>query len=322
MTPSGGQSGSARPVDGEVARLAAHQHGVVSTQQLLALGMTRKEIHGRSARGSLHSLHRGVYAVGHRKLTRDGHLQAALLAAGDGAFLSHRTAAALHGLRNLNLRHIDVTVPHANSGKRSGVVIHRVTRVPGRGEITDVNGLPLSTVPRTLIDLASLETVTELDRLITEAARRQILNHDRMEELIARHARRPGLGKLKLAYADYRPWPDRNSGLERSFDRVLAKHPEIPEPLRNFWLGPWELDHYWPEQGLVLELDGRPYHIAVRDMERDRFRDAQLLRQGIRTLRITDRRYNDDPEGAIDDLKAALAVGTNPAGNQPVAASG
>ena len=301
-------AGGGKRKQSAVAALAARQHGVVSNAQLRRLGLTEREVLGRAERGMLHRLHRGVYAVGHRKLTREGHLMAALLAAGPTAFLSHRTAAGLHGLRALNLRRIELTV--VGQGRpRQGLVIHSTAREPHPSELITKSGLRVSSVPRTLIDVATREHEPELERLITEAVRRQILTHDRLEAALARHEGRPGTAKLKRAYAAYRPRADRKSDLERDFDRLLERHPEIPEPLRNYKLGPWELDYYWPEQRVVLELDGRPYHVAVADMERDRFRDAQLLREGIRTLRITDQRYRDDREGAVDDLVAILAAG-------------
>ncbi|MGH2842730.1 MAG: DUF559 domain-containing protein [Solirubrobacteraceae bacterium] len=259
-------------------------------------------------RGTLHGLHRGVYAVGHRKLTREGHLLAASLSAGSGAFISHRTAAGLHGLRALNMRQIDVSVVAGQRRRRSGLNLHAIASQPADTELTSRNGLTLSTVPRLLVELCDRETETELERLITAAVRRQILNHGALEQALQRHGGRPGIAKLGRAYAAYRPRPRRNSELERAFDRLLEVHPEIPEPLRNVWLGEWELDCYWPAQRLVLELDGRPYHSAVKDMERDRLRDAQLLARGIATLRITDRRYNDDPDGALADLLAALEL--------------
>jgi very-short-patch-repair endonuclease len=90
---------------------------------------------------------------------------------------------------------------------------------------------------------------------------------------------------------------------------LLAQHPEIPEPQRNIYIHGWEIDCYWPEHKLAVELDGRPYHIAVKDMEKDRVKDAKLLRLGIRTLRITDTRFELDPLGVLDDLLAALALG-------------
>ena len=93
------------------------------------------------------------------------------------------------------------------------------------------------------------------------------------------------------------------------FDRWLLGHPEIPEPQRNLRLGPWEIDCYWPEHELALELDGRPYHTVIDDIERDRRKDAWLQRHGIRILRVTDSRFRRDKPGVYRDLTALLAVG-------------
>lgn len=292
-----------------VARLAAKQHGVVSVGQLHQLGVSHDQITDLVNAGRLHRIYRGVYAVGHLKLTRYGRLAAALLAAGVGAFLSHRTAAALQGLRNLNLRRIDVTVVGSAVRARDGLSIHRTTKPPVRGEVTTLNGLQLSTVPRLLVELAATETQAELTRLIDEAVRKRAFDHANLRAAIDRHAKRPGMSNLKAAYAAYQPRPDRKSDLERSFDRLLAKHPEIPEPLRNVYVDIWELDCYWPERHVALELDGRPYHTVVRDIERDRRKDAYLLTQGIRPLRVTDARFGLDPVGALNDLKALLQLG-------------
>src|SRR5579863_8942876 len=142
------------------------------------------------------------------------------------------------------------------------------------------------------------------------AFRRGILNLTEVEATLRRHRREPDFGKLKRALVGYRPLPKRKSGLESSFDRWLRSHPEIPEPARNFkFAGVWELDCYWPEHGLVLELDGRPYHIVVRDIERDRRKDAWLQRHGLRVLRVTDLRWKTDRGGVHSDLLALLALG-------------
>jgi hypothetical protein len=293
----------------DVARLAARQNGVVAAAQLLAVGLTRRQIVVLGQNGHLHRLHQGVYAVGHRKLTRDGWLTAALLTVGIGSFLSHLTAAALHGLRTLNLRQIHVTSIGPGVRTRSGLTIHRTTRPPTHGELTTVNGLRVSTVPRLLVELAATETQQQLTRLITVAVRKRAFSHDSLERALREHEKRPGTATLKAAYAAYRPRPNRKSDLELAFDELLEQHPEISEPLRNVEHDIWELDYYWPEYNVVLELDGRPYHVAVQDIERDRLKDAKLLAQGIRPLRVTDQRFEHDADGAISDLKQLLQLG-------------
>jgi hypothetical protein len=166
-----------------------------------------------------------------------------------------------------------------------------------------------------LIELAPQEPPVELDRLITASVRKDILDLAKMQLALNRHARRPGLAKLRTVLEDYLPRPDRKSGLEIAFDEFLARHPEIPEPQRNVHIDGWEIDCYWPEQRLAVELDGRPYHVAVKDLERDRRKDAKLLGVGVRVMRITDSRFEHDPLGAFYDLLAALGLG--PARGRP-----
>ncbi len=157
----------------------------------------------------------------------------------------------------------------------------------------------------------------ELDAFIEAAVRRGLLNFTELEATLRRHHREPGIGKLKRALTGYRPMPKRKSGLERSFDRWLLSHPEIPEPERNVkFAGTWELDCYWPEHQLVLELDGRPYHIVAQDIERDRRKDAWLQRHGLRVLRVTDLRWKADRSGVHSDLMALLALGTRDSGGE------
>jgi hypothetical protein len=295
-------------VGAAVARIAGRQSGVISLRQLRQAGLTDGDIRGWVKRRHLLPLHRGVFAVGHAPLTPHARLTAALLATGPQAFLSHRTAAMVWGLRDITTRRIDVTVPGCKRGSRGALKLHQASVWPGPSEIRTRNGLRVSSVPRLLVELAPSESARELDRLITLAVRKRILDLDKMQMALARYARRPGLAKLKAALRDYLPRPDRKSGLERAFDELLAKHPEIPPPRRNVHIDGWEIDCYWPEQRLAVELDGRPYHIVAREIERDRLKDAKLLKIGIRVLRITDSRFEYDPLGALGDLLAALGL--------------
>jgi hypothetical protein len=228
---------------------------------------------------------------------------------GPTAFLDGRTGAADYGLRPLNTRAIEVTVIGNRTPKRNGLVVHRTSKEPHRSEVTTRYGLRVATVPRILVDLATRETPEELMRLITVAVRKGCLNFSAMEDALQRHAHRPGVGILKDVYGRYRPGPDRKSALERSFDAYAATDPRIPPWEKNVHRGPYELDCFWPEQGVVLELDGRPYHRALADMDNDRAKDIWLQRQLLTPIRITDFRWEYDRAGAIDDLLALLALG-------------
>ena len=130
-----------------------------------------------------------------------------------------------------------------------------------------------------------------------------------MEETLARHERRPGVAILKDVYGRYRPGPDRKSGLERSFDAHAATDPRIAPYERNVRLGPYEIDCLWPTERLALELDGRPYHRALADMDNDRAKDIWLQRRSYGVMRLTDFRWEYDRAAAVEDLVALLAVG-------------
>jgi hypothetical protein len=130
-----------------------------------------------------------------------------------------------------------------------------------------------------------------------------------MEAALERHARRPGLTALKAALTAYRPRPDRKSDLERAFDAWLLDHPEIPEPVRNVYIDGWEIDCWWPEQRVALELDGRPYHVAASDMDRDRLKDTKLQILQIKPMRVTGDRWDLDRVGVHSDLLALLELG-------------
>lgn len=128
--------------------------------------------------------------------------------------------------------------------------------------------LRVSSVPRVLVELATREKPAELERLVTVAVQKRLLPLDRrdaraaLEAVLARHERRPGIAKLTAVLAAYRRTKSRKSDLELAFDRLLAQHPEIPEPQTNIYIGHWEIDCFWPEHNLAVELDGRPYHVA------------------------------------------------------------
>jgi hypothetical protein len=247
-------------------------------------------------------VHADVFAVGHSKLVARGKLMAALLTCGPASFLSHRTAAALWGLRAMNTRRIHVTVPTGHAPDRPNLAVHRTQDRLGKGELVSRDGLRHSSLLRLLFELAPIETLRELDRLVTQAIRRNLLDLKAMEAMLHARGRRPGVAKLKQVLARYRPRPSSRSSLERDFDELIAGT-DIPDPQRNVTIAGWELDRYWPEFQLAVELDGRPYHVAVRDMEKDKYKDAQLLLIGIHVMRITDFRFGLEPNQVRDDLR-------------------
>jgi very-short-patch-repair endonuclease len=316
MSNSGGEIHAGRgklpqsaPVDRLVGQIAARQERLVTLRQLYALDLTDRQIRMRVERGLLHVLHRGVFIVGPPNITPRGHLKGALLALGDQSFLSHRASIAVQGLRPINTRKVELTVVASSTPSRPGLIIHRTATPPHRREIRDRFGLRYSSLSRALVEVAPDERSGELMRLVTVGIRKGLVDLGEIDQTIARHDRCPGTGILRSALGRYLDPSDRKSELERSFDAHCARDARIPPYDKNVHLGPHEWDVLFGPQRLLVELDGRPYHVSIQDMENDRAKAIWAQRQGFWIMRITDFTWEHDRAQAIDDLLALLALG-------------
>ncbi len=289
------------PPDTVIAGLADTQHGVVAYRQLEALGLGARAIEHRIAVGRLHRIHKGVYAVGRRTLSRHGRWMAAVLACGPDAVLSHRSAAALWGLRQSAWK-IEVTVP--KDRRRAEIRVHRAKLRDD--EITREDGIPVTTVARTLLDLAAVIDRGQLARAVEQADRLRAFDLRAVEAVLSHARRRSGTVALRDVLAEYREPADIRSELERRFVALLPRS-RLPTPHVNVLVGGFVVDFLWPQSRLVVELDGRAYHTSPRAFERDRVRDAKLQRAGYRVMRITHRRLRDDPAGILEDIAALVA---------------
>jgi hypothetical protein len=297
----------------ELEKLVRDQWGVVAWRQSRALGVGEDEIRGMVARGQLHRLHRGVYAYGLREhLPRNGVLLAAQLAVGDSAYLTRRTALGYFKVCGLYEGRLEVTVVAPAARPRELPLSVATTTVPPtREELRTHRGLRIASVARALLELSPDTGKEKLDALITEAIHLGKLTHRQMLELLERHARRPGIGNLREAYAAYQPRPKSRSGLERAFDRELKRRPWIPDPKRNVHIEAgginWEVDRFWEEFGLGVELHGNGYYKPQADIEQDhRKAAAQLLAIGLVLFDATDVRLELEPGPVLDDLEAIL----------------
>ena len=285
-----------------IARLARRQKGTVARRQLLALGVTTKEIEWRVRTGRLHVLHRGVYAVGHTALSRDGELLAAVLAAGPGAVLSHRSAAELHRIAKRRPGPIHTTTPKQRRPQK-GLSVTAAFLRPDEQET--VRGIPVTTVARTLLDLAAVSTEAELERAVREAEVNQLADETSLHALIARHPRRRGIATLKrLIDADDLDVITK-SELEDRFRKFLRRT-RLPPPVHNTVVATFMVDALWRDQRLVAELDGFRTHGRRRSFEDDRRRDRILQAAGYRVIRITWRQLRDEPDAVARDLRALL----------------
>jgi predicted transcriptional regulator of viral defense system len=285
-----------------MAALARRQHGVVARVQLADLGLGRHAIGQLLKRGRLHAVHRGVYAVGHRRVTRDGAWMAAVLAAGPGAVLSHRSAAALWGIRESNRAKLELTVPRER--RRPGLTLHR-TQLPD-DERTVHDGISVTTPARTLLDLAALLDEHSLARAAERAEALRLRSPTTLEELTTRYPKRKGIRNIKRLIEEGRIVPtDTRSRIERRFLSLLDAN-ELPRPLVNEKLDPIRPDFRWTEQRLIVELDGFETHGTRQAFERDRARDRALTAQGWRVVRITKRQLDDEPRRLAAELNVLL----------------
>jgi very-short-patch-repair endonuclease len=284
--------------------LAERQHGVLARRQLVRAGIPSHVIDHKVCLGRLQILHLGVYAVGHRIVTLDGRRMAAILAAGPGAALSHRAAASIWEL--LPFDDLELTAPHRRD--RPGLRIHRSRPAPD--EVGAVRGIPVTTVPRTLLDLASVLPRRLVERAINEAEVRGCTDPLSLSDLLERHAGRKGVKKIRSILAGLNAGGTViRSELEARF-RDLLRSSGLPTPLINASLaisGIWlECDCLWREQRVIVELDGRAVHATAAAFERDRERDRMLSAHGWRVVRITWRQLTQGPERVVADLRLLL----------------
>jgi very-short-patch-repair endonuclease len=294
-----------RSVDAIIAALAARQHGVVARLQLLAAGLTVAEIEGRVRRGLLIPLHRGVYAVGHAVLRSAGHRLAAVLACGDGAVLSHRSAAAHLALRASSATRIDITSARGSGRARAGLRVHRGAIEPWERTVHDA--VPVTTPARTLLDLAEVLPRRPLERALAEAENLRLFDLAAIDRVLAAHPHRHGAARLRALLGDAGLGEDlTRSELE---ERVLAlcdRH-GIPRPRVNDRVAGLEVDFHWPAARLVVEADSRRHHLTAAAFERDRERDAHLMLHGIRVLRLTSRRIATEPGEVAATIRSLVA---------------
>jgi very-short-patch-repair endonuclease len=288
-------------MDRAIGALAEAQHGVVGRAQLLELGFDRGSITHRLKLKRLCQIHRGVYTIGHRLLSQDGRWMAAVLACGPRAVLSHRAAAALWGMRAGTW--VEVTVPNGR-GARGGIEVHRAALPPD--ERTTHRGIPTTTVPRTLLDLSAVVRRREVRSALRRAEQLRLSDALSLHDLIARYGRRPGLATIR-ALLDEAGIGARiiRSELEERFQDFLIRA-GLPLPQTNVVIQGYEVDCVWPEQRLIVELDGHASHSPAHAFELDRARDRRLEAVGWRVIRITWRQLEQEPELVEADLRRLL----------------
>jgi very-short-patch-repair endonuclease len=269
--------------DQRIAALAARQHGVVTSAQLAAAGLGSSGVSRRVQSGRLHRIHRGVYAVGHDRLSEEGRWLAAVLACGERAVLGYLSAAVLWRMLPGQAGPVDVSVPGGSGRRRQrGIRIRRCPTLTS-GQITRHRRIPVTTPARTLVDI------------------RRVLPRDKVREAV-RQADVIGLPIGEAAESD-----GTRSELEHLFLRVCSDA-GLPRPRVNVPVGPFIVDFLWPEQEVIVETDGYRYHRGRAAFERDRSRDLQLKMMGFDVLRFSYAQIVDGPATVAQALRIVLDV--------------
>lgn len=264
--------------------LAGAQHGMIARRQLLDLGFTGGAIEHRLASGRLHPVMRGVYAVGWPEVTRDRRWMAAVLACGDGAALSHRSAAALWGIAAEAPGLVDVSVLRRCELRRPGLKV-RGRPTMRSDEITVENRIPVTAVVRTLVDIATELDGIALERAVNEADKRDLIDPEMLRSALSRYKGKPGAPALRRLL-DKRTFRLSDSDLEILF-RGIAAAAGLPPPLTKQRLNGYEVDFFWPDLGLVVETDGLRYHRTPSTQSRDARRDRAHTLASLTPLRFT-----------------------------------
>lgn len=281
----------------KLARIAGRAHGVVTRQQLLSAGVSAKEIERRVAAEVLLVEHRGVYRVGHRASSTEARYMAAVLACGKGAALSGKAAGHLLGLLKGAAPPPEVTAP---SERRVPGIQTRQSR---SAEATTWRGIPVTTVARTLVDLAAVLNEDELARACHEAGVRHHTTPGAVEAVLTRRPNVPGAAKLRrILRGDVRVTL---SKLERRFlDRLRAAR--LPLPETNRLAGGRRVDCRWPEWRLTVELDGYRYHGSRHAWELDRRREREARARGDEFRRYTSGDVFEAPRLMLRELRSLL----------------
>ena len=275
-----------------VAELAGRQFGLVTHRQLLRLGFSSGSIARSSKALRLHRVHRGVYAVGHRVLSDHGRCLAAVMASGRGAVVSHSAAAWLWGLLPGCPKTIDVTVPR-HGGNRAEIALHHSSTL-APAEHGRFGPIPVTALPRTLLDVAATTSPRLTWNVVDRAERRGVLDLAEIDAMLKRRRAHRGAARLRKALAIYREPGFFRARSERLFRRLVKKAGLRP-PLINTWIDRFEIDAYWEEERFAVEIDGWETHRGRRAFEDDRLRQEEMKLAGIDAIRISARRIETEP---------------------------
>ena len=298
--------------DREIGALAARQRLLITFEQLITLGVGRSSLARAVARGRLHRVHQGVYSlVPVTALPPLAAEQAAVLACGPRALLSHRSALALWQLSPAPNGRVEVTVVHGSPYRnRAGIQVHQA-RVLDHRDVRRHQRLPVTAPARTLLDNAPRLSDRELELGLDQALASHLTSRTAIREMLQRYPNRPGAPRLRALLN-----ADRGSSVTRSRaeERLLAlvRRGGLPAPEANVELGAYRPDLLWRDQRVVVEFDSWAFHGGRGAFERDRRRDNDLAKAGFQVIRVTDRHLREEPAVVLVWIATAIARGERP----------
>jgi very-short-patch-repair endonuclease len=292
---------SVRGVDAAVARIAARQHRIVTVKQLCDVGLSKEAIKYRVERCRLRRLWRGIYVVGPAAPDALSLAMGAVLATGGNGVLSYRWAGWLWGFVETVGRPIDVTVMRGSNRGRPGIKVHEARSL----DTTRKRGIPVTTPAQTCLDLAGVVDFGELERMVAEAQVKNVVRESQLQDVIARNPDRAGVALLKAILSAGAQYTRAES--ERRM-LALVRAAGLPRPRTNEkLLNRWEVDFYWPDQELIVEIDGFAAHGHRRAFEKDHRKGAELTAAGYRVMGFTWTQLVDEPHFVVAQVAAALA---------------
>jgi very-short-patch-repair endonuclease len=296
-------AGRAVEADRLASWVASRQLSLITTPQLTICGIGRRGQATRRRRGQLHRVHYGVHLFGQPTFLPGTRELAAVLACGDLAFVSHRSAIVLRQLIAPVEGPVEITVI-GHDRRHEGITFHRVSDL--HPEDRDLhNGIPITSPARALLDFASQAQDDELERAIAEAYAQQLTDETELRAVLARYPHRAGAAPLRaeLDRAGGPAWS--RSEAERRM-KLLLRRARLPFPRTNLRLAGYQADFLWPKQRLIVEVDGFQFHGHRYAFERDRKRDAAHVLAGYRVIRITWRQLTEEPMAVAVTIARAL----------------
>jgi len=296
-------------IEERIAALARRQHGVVTRSQLLELGLLAGAVRRRARSGRLRRFHRGVYLAGPIEPPRAREM-AAVLACGPHAWLSHRSAALVRGWIAIHVEAapVDIIVAGSHSADRPGIRVRRVSRLEPE-EREEIDGIRVTAPGRTLVDLASVASIRELEGAVAMAERQRLVARSDLETLLVRYRGRPGLRALRAVLTEPGGPALTRSEAEATFLTLIRKA-RLPAPETNVLIEGYEVDFFWRLQRIAVEVDGYRYHGSRPQFEKDHRRATELAAHGIHVISLSWRQIVEDGVATAVRLGQALIRAT------------